>query len=65
MPLDIERLEAQLAEAQEVVNAPDFFSKEQATISAALEHMNNIESTLSQKYARWDELESMLKDAQQ
>ncbi len=65
LPQDIETLETQLAEAQEVVNAPDFFNQEQATTSAALEHMNKIESTLSEKYARWDELESMLEDAQQ
>ncbi|AXR06580.1 ATP-binding cassette ATPase Uup [Salinimonas sediminis] len=65
LPQDIEQLEEQLSVAQQQVNDPEFFAKDKATTAAALDQLNNIESTLSEKYARWDELESMLEDAQQ
>ena len=65
LPQDIEQLEEQLSVAQQQLNDPEFFAKDKATTAAALDQLNNIESTLSEKYARWDELESMLEDAQQ
>ncbi|GGW88545.1 ABC transporter ATPase [Alteromonas halophila] len=65
LPAQIEQLEAELDTLQETVNHPDFFKQDTDETAVTLSKLNEIESTLSQKYARWDELESMLEDNQQ
>ena len=65
LPADIENLELRLSELQEKVNDPDFFKQEPAATAPLLEELANTENELSRKYARWDELESMLEDNQQ
>ncbi|RDV25963.1 ABC transporter ATP-binding protein [Alteromonas aestuariivivens] len=65
LPAQIENLEISLGEVQEQVNHPDFFRQDSDATAATLAQLNEIESQLSQKYARWDELESMLEDNQQ
>jgi len=50
---------------QEKVNDPDFFKQDSDTTAKALAELADKEELLSQKYARWDELESMLEDNQQ
>lgn len=65
LPATIERLEAELEQLQETVNDPDFFKQDADQTANTLSQLDELESTLSQKYARWDELESMLEDNQQ
>ena len=65
LPLEIEQLEESLAELQTQVNDPEFFKQESDVTAKALASLTDKENILSQKYARWDELESMLEDNQQ
>lgn len=65
LPAEIETLEAALAELQEQVNDPEFFKQTADSTAATLATLSETEETLSRKYARWDELESMLEDTQQ
>ncbi len=65
LPAEIETLETALAELQEQVNDPEFFKQTADSIAATLATLSETEETLSRKYARWDELESMLEDTQQ
>ncbi|MCW8108444.1 ABC transporter ATP-binding protein [Alteromonas ponticola] len=64
LPQEIESLEEKLAELQEVVNHPEFFKRANDETSNALTQLTEIEEKLAAKYARWDELESMLGDQQ-
>ena len=65
LPADIEQFENELAELQLKVNDPDFFKQGNEETAKTLALLAEIEDALSQKYARWDELESMLEDNQQ
>ena len=65
LPAEIETLETALAELQEQVNDPEFFKQTADSTAATLATLSETEETLSRKYARWDELESMLEDTQQ
>jgi ATP-binding cassette subfamily F protein uup len=50
---------------QLLVNDPEFFKKGNDETAKTLALLAEKEQALSQKYARWDELESMLEDNQQ
>ncbi|ALM90559.1 MULTISPECIES: ATP-binding cassette ATPase Uup [Alteromonas] len=65
LPADIEQYENELAEMQLLVNDPEFFKKGNDETAKTLALLAEKEQALSQKYARWDELESMLEDNQQ
>ncbi len=65
LPKALEALEEELEVMQEKVNDPDFFKQDSDTTAKALAELAEKEELLSQKYARWDELESMLEDNQQ
>ncbi|MDC8831052.1 ATP-binding cassette ATPase Uup [Alteromonas gilva] len=65
LPALIEKLEQQVDEQQALVNHPDFFKQESEQTAPALSALAESEEQLSQAYARWDELESMLDDSQQ
>ena len=47
------------------MNDPEFFKQTADSTAATLATLSETEETLSRKYARWDELESMLEDTQQ
>ncbi|WP_339349193.1 ABC transporter ATP-binding protein [uncultured Alteromonas sp.] len=64
LPADIEQYENELAEMQLLVNDPEFFKKGNDETAKTLALLAEKEQALSQKYARWDELESMLEDNQ-
>ena len=64
LPADIEQYENELAEMQLLVNDPEFFKKGNDETAQTLALLAEKEQALSQKYARWDELESMLEDNQ-
>nr|WP_244360523.1 ABC transporter ATP-binding protein [Alteromonas sp. K632G] len=65
LPADIEQYENELAEMQLLVNDPEFFKKGNDETAQTLALLAEKEQALSHKYARWDELESMLEDNQQ
>jgi len=65
LPKELETLEEELEAMQEKVNDPDFFKQDSDITAKALAELADKEELLSQKYARWDELESMLEDNQQ
>jgi len=65
LPADIEQYENELAEMQLLVNDPEFFKNGNDETAKTLALLAEKEQALSQKYARWDELESMLEDNQQ
>jgi ATP-binding cassette subfamily F protein uup len=65
LPADIEQYENELAEMQLLVNDPEFFKKGNDETAKTLALLAEKEQALSHKYARWDELESMLEDNQQ
>lgn len=65
LPADIEKLEERVSELQDRVNDPDFFKQDATATAPLLEQLADTENELSRKYARWDELESMLEDNQQ
>ncbi|MEC9261663.1 MAG: hypothetical protein VYD53_10030 [Pseudomonadota bacterium] len=58
----MEKLEKQVEEQQTLVNDPEFFKQGSEQTSAVLNALAESEEQLSQAYARWDELESMLED---
>ncbi|KXI29057.1 ATP-binding cassette ATPase Uup [Paraglaciecola hydrolytica] len=60
LPSAIDRLEQQIAALQIKVNDPDFFKQEATSSNQSLAELAQAEQDLSQCYARWDELESML-----
>lgn len=62
LPALIEKLEQQLEKQQTLVNDPEFFKQENEQTTAVLNTLAEYEEQLSQAYARWDELESMLED---
>ncbi|MEG3767683.1 ATP-binding cassette ATPase Uup [Alteromonas sp. 14N.309.X.WAT.G.H12] len=65
LPAEIEKWEGRVNELQEMVNDPEFFKQSTESTAQTLAELAESEETLSQKYARWDELESMLEDTQQ
>jgi ATP-binding cassette subfamily F protein uup len=60
LPSKIDLLEKEIAGLQIKVNDPDFFKQEASTSNQTLADLAQAEQALSQCYARWDELESML-----
>ncbi|WP_340678112.1 ABC transporter ATP-binding protein [Paraglaciecola sp.] len=60
LPSQIDMLEKQVATQQLKVNDPDFFKQEATISNQTLADLAQAEGALSQCYARWDELESML-----
>ena len=60
LPSKIDLLEKEIASLQIKVNDPDFFKQEASTSNQTLADLAQAEQALSQCYARWDELESML-----
>jgi len=65
LPAEIELLESDIESLQSQVNDPEFFKQDSSATAETIAKLAELEETLSQKYARWDELESMLDDNQQ
>ena len=59
LPNEIESLEAEIAELQEVVADPDFYSQEQAAVQDKLKALSAAEERLEQRIDRWEELEAL------
>tara|TARA_R110002110_G_scaffold271566_3_gene487053 strand:+ start:78348 stop:80258 length:1911 start_codon:yes stop_codon:yes gene_type:complete len=57
LPLKIEQLESELEILQKTMQQSDFYQKSQNEIKPIHDKFNEIQSTLEQYYARWEELE--------
>ena len=59
LPQQIEELEEKLGTLQEEVNSPEFFKQDSDNTASTLKTLEETEAALTEKYARWDELESI------
>jgi ABC transport system ATP-binding/permease protein len=58
LPALIEALEAEQREMNEAVAAPDFYKESSAAIARTLTRLEELQASLAEAYARWDELDS-------
>jgi ATP-binding cassette subfamily F protein uup len=58
LPAEIEAQETKIAELQETIADPAFYSQENTLVQASLEELSNAEALLEQRIERWGELES-------
>ncbi len=58
LPLRIEKLEADIAEMTEAMNAPSFFQREREQVTKDQELLASAQSELEAAYARWEALDS-------
>ena len=63
LPQKIDELESELERLQAIVNAPDFFKRDNT--QETLDVLSQAQNALDDAYARWDELESMQQGIQQ
>jgi ATP-binding cassette subfamily F protein uup len=59
LPGEIESIEASIAELQQVVSAPEFYTQEHDIVQDKLKELADTESRLEQRIERWSELESL------
>ncbi|MGL4204512.1 MAG: ABC transporter ATP-binding protein [Aeromonadaceae bacterium] len=59
LPAQLELLEQQVAEYQQIINAPDFFSKGSDETQTVLAALQASEEALENAFMRWEELEAM------
>jgi len=57
LPAEIEAIEATIAEIQNGVSAPEFYSQEQSIVQAALQKLAETQILLENRVERWSELE--------
>ena len=57
LPGKIEALEREVAEFQQAISAPDFYSGDPEKVSKTLEQLSDAEARLEQVIERWMELE--------
>jgi ATP-binding cassette subfamily F protein uup len=59
LPEEIESIEAAIADLQQVVSAPDFYTQEHDIVQEKLRELADTEARLEQRIERWSELESL------
>lgn len=59
LPGRIEALEAEIAQIQEQLNDPDFYTNEHTVVAAAAARLEILEGELDMLLTRWDELEEL------
>lgn len=59
LPKQIESLEAEIAEFHETMAQPDFYQQPGDAIATAQTKVSELQASLDQMYARWEELESL------
>ena len=59
LPISIDKLEQEIAKLQSLISDGDFFKQENDVTSKTLAQLADAESSLSEAYARWDELEAL------
>lgn len=65
LPKLIEKQEADLAVLQDQISNPEFYQKDQATITNTLDKIKKLEIDLANTYKRWEELEEKSAQLQQ
>ncbi|WNO11218.1 ATP-binding cassette domain-containing protein [Teredinibacter sp. KSP-S5-2] len=60
LPAELEALESEIEGLQEQVSGPEFYQQPQDVVNDKLTELANREAFLQERYARWEELESML-----
>ncbi len=59
LPTEIEALEGKIAELQETVAEPGFYSQDQALVQEKLQELSTAETRLEERVERWSELEAL------
>ena len=59
LPEEIETIEAAIAELQQRIAAPDFYSQDSEAVQKQLRELSDTEALLEQRIERWGELESL------
>ncbi|MDJ0904694.1 MAG: ATP-binding cassette domain-containing protein [Woeseiaceae bacterium] len=59
LPTEIEALEGTIAELQETLAGPGFYSQDQALVQQKLQELSAAEELLEQRVERWSELEAL------
>ncbi len=59
LPEEIEALETRQAELSEQIAQPHFYRQQRPQIETVLAELKSVETSLEEKYARWDELEAL------
>ncbi|NNC78341.1 MAG: ATP-binding cassette domain-containing protein [Woeseiaceae bacterium] len=59
LPDEIESLEKRLAELQQAIAAPDFYTQEQSVVQDTLAELAKLEKQLDARVSRWGELEAL------
>ncbi len=59
LPDEIEALESRVAELQQAIAAPDFYTQDATLVRDALERLSNAERELDSRVERWSELEAL------
>ncbi len=59
LPDEIETLESRVAELQQAIAAPDFYTQDPARVRETLERLNSTEAELESRIERWSELEAL------
>ncbi|MGY6216228.1 ATP-binding cassette domain-containing protein [Methylolobus aquaticus] len=62
LPAEIESLETQRAELTALINAPEFYRREQSDVQRTLDELKALETRLEARFERWGELESRVTD---
>jgi len=59
LPNELEKLEVEIASLGELISAPDFYQQAPEAVNEKMQQLAALEETLTQRYERWEELESM------
>jgi ATP-binding cassette subfamily F protein uup len=57
LPVEIEKMEASIADLQNTVSEPDFYSQEQTSVQSTLQQLAETQALLENRVERWSELE--------
>ncbi|NIB41294.1 ATP-binding cassette domain-containing protein [Pseudomaricurvus alkylphenolicus] len=59
LPAEIEALENRVSALEADIASPDFYQQDHEKVSEVLSQLGELQQSLEEKYARWDELEAM------
>jgi len=64
LPSEIQTIEAAIADLQQLVAAPDFYTQDNEVVQQQLKELSNAESHLERRVERWGELETLRESLQ-
>ncbi len=62
LPAELEALESELEQLQQEISASDFYQGDPKTVAKKLQAISDKQAHLKNRYARWEELESMAEE---